>query len=337
MTTDLHRPELPLVIVVDVEPDHPWPSPGSNEPWRGFEAWLDYVPRLRERLARATGLPARFTWVLRMDDQVAGVHGSPDWVAEAYGVRLAELRAEGDELGLHPHAWRWQDPPGRWLQEHADPAWPEHVIATSFDSYRRAFGEPCRVHRFGSRFISPAIVRQVEMLGARVDLTVEPGSRRTVALEPTVPATGELPDQQRAPRVPYRPLAADPLRAANDAGRPASEGLWMLPLSAFDPGPLLPAWRRAARAVRFAGRPLHRPAELWAPVDAEQWWRLAVAAAESSGRPYLCLALRSDTLIRPALAPYVTAKLEALCTGDLAARVGVMTATAALDRLVDDR
>jgi hypothetical protein len=324
---------LPTVLTIDVEPDNPWPPLGNTDPWYGFEAWLDYVPELRIRLEKATGAPVHFNWMLRMDDQIAGVYGDAGWVAHAYGRQLESLRAEGDELGLHPHAWRWEQPPGQWLQDHANEEWVAQVIATSFSAYRDAFGADCRLHRFGSRYITPAIVRQIEALGVRVDMTVEPGARGMVALEKTVPATGWLPDQTWAPRAPYRPSQEDPLRpTTTDA--PADGGIWMLPATAFDPAPWLTLWRRQARRVRFAGRPRHRPAELWAPVQPEQFWRLAGLAADELATPYLSLALRSDCLIRPRMSETIRAKLDRLVDQPIVGRMRFVTATEALGELV---
>jgi len=38
------------------------------------------------------------------------VWGSPSYPAAFYERELEELTDAGDELGLHPHNWRWHDP-----------------------------------------------------------------------------------------------------------------------------------------------------------------------------------------------------------------------------------
>jgi hypothetical protein len=329
---------MPVVITVDLEPDPLWPELGTREPWTGAQAWFEYVKRLRGLLEQATARPVHFTWVLRMDDQVAEAYGSASWVADAYGRELEALVAEGDELGVHPHSWRWQEPPGWWLQDHADDSWNDHVIQTSFNAFRESFGRGPTVHRFGSRFITAAIVRKIAELGFTIDMTIEPGARGMVALADDVPATGYLPDQTRAPRFPYRPSPEDPLRPADDeetnrAPRDGSSTLWMLPMSALDPAPWLPIWRRVARRARFAGQPLHRPAELWAPVVPESFWALAIAEAERLPEPYLSLAVRSDCLVVPILSGPVTSKFESLSDYSAADRMQFTTATEALGQL----
>jgi hypothetical protein len=337
-------PKVPVVLTIDVEPDHPWPPLKARDPWLGFEAWLEYAPRLREHLEKATEGPVHFNWALRMDDQIAGSYGDSGWVALKYGTQLTGMVAEGDELGLHPHAWRWQDPPGRWLQDHASDEFVAAVIGTSFDTYLEAFGTPCRSHRFGSRFISAGIVREIRSRGVRVDTTVEPGARGMVALEKSVVATGWLPDQATAPRAPYQPSSDDPLTpapvsAGTGIGDAADDGdaLWMLPATAFDPAPSLPAWRRQVRRVRFMGKPLHRPAELWSPMDPSLFWSLAAESSDVLAAPYVSLAVRSDCLIRPDLADRVTAKLEGLAREPGVGRMRFMAATEAIDELTGTR
>jgi peptidoglycan/xylan/chitin deacetylase (PgdA/CDA1 family) len=335
MTAASTRP-IPVVLTIDAEPDHPWPPLDKRDPWLGFEGWLEYVPELRDHLERATGRPAAFTLALRMDEQIARVYGDPAWAADTYGPQLDAMTAAGDELGLHPHAWRWQDPPGRWLQDHADDALVEEVIAGSFEAYRNAFGRDCRVHRFGSRFVSAGIVSQLKALGVRVDTTVEPGARGMAALEKSVVSTGWLPDQGHAPRIPYRPADGDPFSPATGGTNDGTE-LWMLPATSFDPAPWLPAWRRAARRIRFAGRPRHRPAEIWAPVDADRFWDLATASATALATPYLSLAMRSDCMIRPELSVWVRDKLDRLVDAPIAKRLAFVTTTEAIAALTGDQ
>ena len=97
-----------------------------------------------------------------MDEQIARVYGDPAWAADKYGPQLNEMMAAGDELGLHPHAWRWQDPPGRWLQDHASDALrgrSDRLLVRGVPP-RSAVTASCI--DFGSRFISAGIVSPAE-------------------------------------------------------------------------------------------------------------------------------------------------------------------------------
>jgi hypothetical protein len=191
---------LPVFLCVDVEPDEGTFSPDDPPPWRGFELLWKYLGDLRPRLTEVTGERVRYLWFLRMDPQVEMAYGSAAWAAQAYGALFEEARERGDALGVHPHAWRWDRPTGGWIADHADARWVERCVADSFEAFRSQFGYPAELHRFGSRWLSDETVDQVQRLGARFDLTPEPG-------EPAVGPgdrqgarwTGWLPDYRTVP------------------------------------------------------------------------------------------------------------------------------------------
>lgn len=327
---------VPMVMMFDVEPDDGQLSRPAPDRWMGFEATFDYARRLRLRLEERTGRRVRFNWMLRMDDQVAESHGDAAWAVHRYARLFAEAETAGDLVGLHPHAWRWRDKERRWVQDHADASWVEDVTARAFEAFETTFGARCRAHKFGSRFLSARLIAQVAHLGARAEMTVEPGARGAVSLDDPPDSTGYLPDQGTAPRTVYRSAADDPLRADPSDRRPANEGLWMLPCTAFDPAPMLPPWRRLARRVRFAGRVRHRPSELWAPYPADSFWRLVQRSIEPMERPYVSLSIRSDSLIRARSRDLVHAKLEHLVESadrGFPARIAFVRATDAIDVL----
>lgn len=284
----------------------------------GFEATVAWARELRGRLTDLTGEPAHFSWFLRMDPQVARVHGSPTWVAETYGRELAELRAAGDAIGGHTHAWRWQDPPGRWLADWADAAWVDHCLETCLTAHATSFGEPSRAHRFGDRYLSARVLPALRAGGVRVDLTVEPGARPVQSLYRGWVTSARPPDFAAAPRVPYLPRDDDPLRPSDD---PAPPGPWMLPLTSVDAGDELPLWPRVGRAVRYPGRVRHRPVALWAPWRTERFWPLIERDLDASPSPYLTFAVRSDALIKPWAAGPLREKFEALSATTLVRRL----------------
>ncbi len=144
------RPEVPVVLCIDVEPDPLVFDPADPPPWLGFERLVQRLPALRRRLSEITGAPAAFTWFLRMDPQVAETWGSPAWVAEKYGGPLAELTGAGDELGLHTHVWRWETKTREWVADFEDPAWGEHCVEMGLDAFETSFGRGCAAHRGGT-------------------------------------------------------------------------------------------------------------------------------------------------------------------------------------------
>lgn len=298
---------VPVILCVDVEPDdHVYP-PEDPSPWRGFELLAERMEELRGTLLGLTGEPARFSWFLRMDPQIEVAYGDPAFIVDRHRALFDLALKRGDALGVHPHAWRWDRDRRVWIGDHGDPAWVEVCVDMSFDAYRSRFGEPARIHRFGSRFLSQGILAAARRHGAVVDLTVEPG-------EPSDGPgsriggewTGRTPDFLDAPRVPYRPDPADLQRVS-----PSDEGLWAIPLTS---GRLVPHPRRVRRAVRAArhparavrsvrqrvytgdGRRPHRLLAMWrdwrSPRD---FWRSAFDAIRGEAPAYLAFAIRSDT------------------------------------------
>ena len=123
------------------------------------------------------------------------------------------MRADGDLIGLHPHALRWSEANGRSVADHEDADWVDYCIRVSYESYDGAFGEPCRAQRFGDRLMTARAARLSAQLGAQYDLTIEPGARPVRSLHPGTAATGTTADMRSAPREPYRPSQDDAMQA----------------------------------------------------------------------------------------------------------------------------
>lgn len=244
-------PRIPVVLCIDVEPDPRHVDRARPEPWRGFEVLYERITSARSRLARRAGTPVSFSWFLRMDPQIADTYGSPGWAVTHYAEELAALIRAGDELGLHTHAYRSDGNRG-WITDDADQAWVDHCVRMSFAAFKEALGRDCRSFRFGDGWTNDATLSLIESLGARQDLTLEPGRRGVPASERHDAATGAIPDLATVPRCPYR-------RDPRDFRRPDPSGrapLWMLPVSTASPGswlaPALLVYRRIRRPTRRA-------------------------------------------------------------------------------------
>jgi hypothetical protein len=326
MTTAGQPARIPTVLGIDVEPDGQ--PDRSDSGWPGFESMLAFVGELRDRLAIVTGERAQFFWALRMDPQIAEVYGTATWIAERYGRELAALRAAGDTLGVHTHAWRRRAGNGPWVADWADAGWTDHCLETSLDAYATAFGTSCEVHRFGDRFISPGLYAALARRGVRVDLTIEPGARSVRTLNADWRSTLPTIDYAVAPRWPYRPLPHDVLSPRGDA---SAGDPWLLPLTAVDTTALLPHWRRVARAVRYPGRVRHRPVVLWAPGAPAGLWMAIERDLATWPAPYLAFAIRSDVLLAPTFAVPLREKLDALVASSIARRLRFTGPLAALE------
>jgi hypothetical protein len=312
-TLSVMQEPIPVVLCFDIEPDDIDVRPGAH-PWLGFERLLERIGPWRDGLAEATGRPVRFNWFLRMDPQVADIYGSATWAVDRYKTELERLRSDGDLIGLHPHALRWSEVNGRSVADHADADWIDYCVRVSYESYQAAFGEPCRIQRFGDRLMTARAARLSAQLGAEYDLTIEPGAQPVRSLHPGTAATGMTADMRSAPREPYRPSPDDPMTAGD--GR-----LWMIPLTSMDPDTMLPTWRRVARRIRHPGGPWHRPTTLTAAWPAASFWPMIERELATMTRPYLAFAIRSDAPLIPHLIDPIEEKLKALLTSPLAERL----------------
>ena len=219
--------KLPIILCIDVEPDERQVDLHSERRWPGFEATFEFFNNLRPRLEEATGCSANFNWFLRMDPQVERVYGSASWVVQHYGPIIEQLERAGDEIGLHTHAWRWDDSRCRWIVDHGNQQWVEHCVRTSFRAYKESFGRPCRSFRFGDRWMNNETMHLLESLGVEFDLTAEPGTKDKEPLKPDELVTGKLSNYLGTPNIPFRPSRADFRRNGN--GRLLN--LWSIPLN----------------------------------------------------------------------------------------------------------
>lgn len=311
---------IPAVLAIDIEPDGRPTTADHPIELGGFHATVEWLGELRPRLEAATSHPVQFAWFVRMDPQVAQLGGRADAVATAVLPQLLELRRRGDGIGLHTHAGRWDAANRRWVVDHGDPAWIEQCLRTSFAAFQNTFGEPCRQHRFGDRWTSPAAFDLLAELGAMVDLSEEPGKGRVSRVDISADATGEIPS--------YRHLRSE--------ARPHRDPrLWLLPLFSGDPGPALTLPIRVMRRMRFLGQPLHRPLTLnraWRSADA--FWSVVERELDRQASPYVALAIRSDFVRLPDMAS-MRGVLDALPSLALASRLRFVDAVGAVEVLRD--
>lgn len=115
--------KIPMLICIDVEPDERTLAARARPDWTGFEESYEIFGRLRQRLEIATGSPPYFSWFLRMDPQITHTCGSAHWVVTRYPRLIENLHAAGDELGLHTHAWRWDEHSQGWIADFGDQNW----------------------------------------------------------------------------------------------------------------------------------------------------------------------------------------------------------------------
>jgi hypothetical protein len=190
--------------------------------WTGFLDCVRQIEPWRERVLATTGRALTVTWFVRIDEQMEA-YGSATWALTQFADVLRELEAQGDEIGLHFHAYRG-DGAGAWYQDFVDRDWLRSALTAAVARFADARGGPPRYFRMGDGWLSSEVLSCLEELGIEVDLTLEPG-RPGKEAEP--PDKGSLPDYTRAPRHPYQPGAGDIAAQATDGER----RVWVLPVT----------------------------------------------------------------------------------------------------------
>lgn len=219
------KTKVPVIFCIDIEPDGRAIEPQKKKEWLGVQEAGKRLGNWRASLRRATKSPVRFGWYVRMDPQISHTYGSADWAVTRYSDFFAELKRAEDEIGLHPHCWRWDDSKRNWVSDFASQDWVEHCVRQSFSQFEQCFKRPCQSFRFGDRWLNNETVELIEQLGAQFDLTVEPG-RKPEDLPELF--TGSLPDYTLAHRRHYRPAAENYLQSGESSSQ---RNLWMIPIS----------------------------------------------------------------------------------------------------------
>lgn len=287
---------IPVILLVDVEPDPFLVDRFNPEPWLGYEGTQVYLRALRTRFEEATGSPVHYTWCFRMDPQVAESYGSPTWAVDRYPDFVKEIEREGDGLGTHLHVYRWIADRQQWLEDAANQDWVSCCVEMSLNAHLEAFGQPCETLRFGNfgMGMNTLTVNLLERLGIRYEMSVEPG------LSPSAPGpldkgfyTGIRPDFRRVPRAPYEPSAGNFLMPVKSGSR----SLKIIPLTAGSHrlGMQLRARWRRIRENGFRYRHQDTILSMWRDWKAPNTFdRMVDRALAAQANPYLAFGIRSS-------------------------------------------
>ena len=221
---------IPVLILIDVEPDGRMIPHDQKLPWKGFEGCFRYYSELREELKQLGGKSVHFGWYYRMDPQVEEVYGDPAWGMNHYRRFLDYFIGQGDEIGVHPHAYCWKKESNSWLVDHGNQEWVNHCVKMGIESYEKTLGRKCESFRFGERWMNTETMNLLHALGIRYDLTLEPFHPRAISYikEEEAVHTGYLPDGREFLRTPYQPSADD--FSKEDTAK--QRDFWAIPLSA---------------------------------------------------------------------------------------------------------
>lgn len=309
--------QIPVLILIDAEPDGFFLDRTKALPWNGIEAGFGVVRDLRRNAEQALGRPAHFTWMVRCDAQIAQVYGDAGWSFRTYRTAFAELEAAGDDVGIHIHGYHWSDALDNWVEDYGDPQWIEECLELGLNAFQHTMGRAPRTSSTGYSWTSQRFVARCEAAGIRHELSVVAGRKPKGFPNAKGAYAGALPDYSAVQAQPYRPsldnyLVPDPSR---------TEGMWVIPhVSALAPTPRV-TWKR--RLKQLLGR---APAAA-APQVNKLFLRTKlnqnapmIEKALHQPAPYLTLSVRSHEFANPASVAEMRGTLEYLLAHPLAAR-----------------
>ena len=315
--------QIPIVLGVDIEPDERSVDRNHPRPWTGFEQLTATLTDVRRRVTAQTGRTVRFSWFVRMDPQVAETYGDPAWFVKRHTDLVEQWLTAGDDIGVHPHTYRWDAARGAWLIERTDQEWVDRCIRTSFAAFEAVFHRASYAYRMGDRSLSNASLALAETLGARIDLSVEPGYIESPGIFRHELQTGTLPDYTHAPQWPYQPSPADFLRPDPTAAR----RIWMLPVSTWRVTPLLRLPRRLYLELRTLRRKpvpddlkMQSTVTLSLALPPRLFRRIVDDLLRRSERPYLVAMDRSDIGTTPHKLERIARNISGLLSHPLADR-----------------
>jgi len=322
---------IPILILSDCEPDPRELPPNDRQPWVGFERYFDFMAEQRARLAAESGRDVRFNWFWRMDPQIERAYGSLDWGVATYARQVAEMQRHGDGIGLHTHAWRWDEAAQGWIVDHGNAPWVESCVRRSFAAFRAAFGRDCEIFRFGDGWFDAALIPLLEELGARIDLTLEPDMAAIAGVLPHERATGRIPDRRGIPLTPYRPSRTD-FRRRDDSGRTR---LWLLPAST---GTLRrrPKLSKFNKLLRWWRSPARRISQLSLEIDPRHFKQTLRHALRRARPTYAAITIRTDVGTSAERLKIVAQNLDTILRHKKADRFRFATATEALKLLTGE-
>lgn len=209
--------EVIVIICCDTEPDQPqyggldYDVHFGMHTWRGIEKGIPKVNEITKSIEDAEGHNAKITWFLRSDDQMNELYGDPAWMVRNFISLWKELESEGDEIGWHPHLWRWNERIESWYPELENKTWIENCMEEGYNKFPKEF--KLTSSRMCWNFHNNITMNKINELGLKVDISGMPGQR---SIKPAHESANYLSyDWEVTREQPYFPSQSDYRREAD--------------------------------------------------------------------------------------------------------------------------
>jgi hypothetical protein len=335
---------------VDVEPDldhviieKDAQTRKTANAWNSFKASADFFESLRAKLR--VDETAAFSWFVRADPQVAFDFGSTDYGFRVFKEHIKNWIQEGDEVGLHVHAWRHNPRADNWIEDRTDQDWVARCVTIGFEKFKERVGYAPRIFRFGNRWMNTPTMNLLRRLGVKVEMTLEPGYRDS----PWTPYLRGYTDWSSVPHSPYPPSPEDySCPSQRSVNQLVELPLTMVAVTARRKlGKSFGVVRGMIARKKNISQVSHGPAfkefdwylrSKWGRLDlslSSSTFRNAVRWELKQGQSYFGLLLRSDDCLDKRVCSSVTANLGTLIdeVGRFGCRPVFTTATKAVEML----
>jgi len=203
-----------IILCVDSDPDRPEFGGArydsrENLTWRWLPELAHKIQGLRRELFDKFNVKLRITWFLRSDIQIKLIYGDAAAALKMFDSLWDELAREGDELGWHPHSWRWSEAGRCWYNETSDTGYMLDSYDVGFEAFKRTLGFAPFASRAGISFHTNATITKLDQLGVRADLSANPGLRYYYARPESGSPVREGFDWSRTAAGPYHPSRLD--------------------------------------------------------------------------------------------------------------------------------
>ena len=225
--------EVKVIICCDTEPDQPqyggldYKIHFGSHKWRGIEEGIPEMKEIANSVEDIEGNNAKITWFIRSDEQMKILYDDPAWIVRKFRSLWKELESGGDEIGWHPHLWRWNERIESWYPELDDKGWIQNCLEEGHNSFPEEFR--LTSSRMCWNFHNNITMNKLNELGLTVDISAMPGQKFIKYVHES--AYFPYYDWEGSPGHPYFPSHLDYRREADKNEHPLN--ILEIPLSNF--------------------------------------------------------------------------------------------------------
>jgi hypothetical protein len=214
-----NQPEKILYVIIgcDVDPDRSYVVKNISTDRLSWRGMLEGIPRSRERfknLLDSDGKQPIVVWLMRVDFQIKVEMGSYNGVLVEHKDFLENLERDGDEIGWHPHFWKYDEEKSVWFQNYYDTDWQKNMLHEAHAAFMEIFPGRAKTARTGWTYHNNVTIQTFGELGVEVDISAFPGMK--IPADNKQRAISNFYDWYNTPIEPYYPSTEDYRRPATN-------------------------------------------------------------------------------------------------------------------------